>query len=148
MSTIPETAFRAALTRAVESAWDCTPASIPLTYPPKTELGDLASPLCFELARSLKRSPRDIAVAIARAFEPGDGIERVEVAGPGYLNAFLDRDAFLTAELLGTDAAADSGEAYKRFIALASCFKNWSNLAARFGLTPKDREKLTLDPPE
>ncbi len=44
--------------------------------------------------------------------------------------------------------ATDSGETYKRSISLASCFKNWSNLAARFGLTPKDWEKLTLDPPE
>ena len=99
MTTIPETAFRAALMRATESAWEFTPASIPLTYPPTTELGDLATPLCFELARSLKRSPRDIAAAIAEAFEPGDGIARVEVAGPGYLNAFLDRDAFLRDEL-------------------------------------------------
>lgn len=49
---------------------------------------------------------------------------------------------------LQTTPAADSGEAYKRSIALASCFKNWSNLAARFGLTPKDREKLTIDAPD
>lgn len=42
--------------------------------------------------------------------------------------------------------AMDSGETYKRSIALASCFKNWSNLAARFGLTPRYREKLTIDP--
>ncbi len=44
--------------------------------------------------------------------------------------------------------AVDSGETYKRSISLASCFKNWSNLASRFGLTPKDREKLTIAPPE
>jgi len=35
-------------------------------------------------------------------------------------------------------------EGYKRSIALASCFKNWSNLAGRFGLTPKDRDKLQV----
>jgi arginyl-tRNA synthetase len=109
MSSIPETAFRAALTRATESAWNHTPASIPLTYPPSTELGDLASPLCFELARALKRSPRDIATAIAEAFVAGDGIARVEVAGPGYLNAFLDRDAFLAAELSGVAPSACEG---------------------------------------
>lgn len=44
--------------------------------------------------------------------------------------------------------ATDSSETYKRSIALASAFKNWSNLAGRFGLTPKDREKLTLVPPQ
>jgi arginyl-tRNA synthetase len=111
MSSIPEIAFRAALTRATESAWGHTPASIPLTYPPSTEMGDLASPLCFELARTLKRSPRDIAQAIAEAFEPGRGIERVEVAGPGYLNAFLDRDALLAAELSGAPPAPEANAA-------------------------------------
>ena len=104
MTNLPEKAFRQALTEAIESAWKHTPSTIPLTYPPNTELGDLASPVCFELARTLKRSPRDIAIAIAAAFTPGGGIERVEVAGPGYLNAFLDRDAFLRSQLAGTAA--------------------------------------------
>ena len=49
--------------------------------------------------------------------------------------------------ILQATPATTSAETYKRSIALASCFKNWSNLAARFGLTPKDREKLTIDPP-
>ena len=40
--------------------------------------------------------------------------------------------------------AVDSGAAYKRSIALASCFKNWSGLAAKFGLTPKDRDKMVI----
>ena len=43
--------------------------------------------------------------------------------------------------------ANESGDAYKRSIALASCFKNWSNMASRFGLTPKDREKLVIEKP-
>ena len=49
--------------------------------------------------------------------------------------------------LLAAPSTAAS-DAYKRSIALASCFKNWSNLAARFGLTPKDREKLTTRDPD
>ena len=48
---------------------------------------------------------------------------------------------------LQATSVEDSGDSYKRSISLASCFKNWSNLAARFGLTPKDREKLTKNPP-
>jgi arginyl-tRNA synthetase len=101
MTNIPEEAFRQALSKAIESAWDHTASAIPLTYPPNAKLGDLATPICFELARTLKRSPRDIATAVAAAFTPTGGIERVEVAGPGYLNAFLDRDAFLRAQLSG-----------------------------------------------
>ena len=108
MTNIPETTFRKALAEAIESAWDCAPSPIPLTYPPNAELGDLASPVCFELAATLKRSPRDIAAAVASAFVAAGGIERIEVAGPGYLNAFLDRDAFLRTHLSGTkEVAAD-----------------------------------------
>jgi phage terminase small subunit len=43
--------------------------------------------------------------------------------------------------------AGDSSAAYKRSIALASCFKNWGGLAAKFGLTPKDQEKLAIEKP-
>ena len=106
MTNIPEKAFRQALRAAIEAAWDHKVDTIPLTYPPTADLGDIASPVCFELARALKRSPRDIATAVAEAFEPGEGIQRVDVAGPGYLNAFLDRDAFLRAELTGTRVLA------------------------------------------
>ena len=104
MTNIPENVFRKALAQAIESAWDRSPSSIPLTYPPNAELGDLASPVCFELAATLKRSPRDIAAAVAAAFEPIDGIERIEVAGAGYLNAFLERDSFLRIQLSGANA--------------------------------------------
>jgi arginyl-tRNA synthetase len=99
MSVVPEEAFRRALQKATEKAWDHSPESIPLTYPPKAELGDLASPLCFELARVLRKSPREIATAIAEKFEPEGGLSYVEVAGGGYLNGFLDRDAFLVRAL-------------------------------------------------
>lgn len=44
--------------------------------------------------------------------------------------------------------AAEPGENYKRSISLASCFKNWTGLADRFGLNPKAREKMTLHPDE
>jgi arginyl-tRNA synthetase len=91
----PEQAFRDAVRRAASQALDLEPESIPLTYPPKAELGDLATPVCFELARVARRAPRDLAAAIVEAFEPSGGIARVEIAGGGYINAFVDRTAFL-----------------------------------------------------
>jgi arginyl-tRNA synthetase len=90
----PERSFRDALRRAAAQV-DLHPEDIPLTYPPTAELGDLASPVCFDLARSAKRPPRALAAAIVATFEPGGGVARVEVAGSGYINAFLDRQAFL-----------------------------------------------------
>jgi len=67
---------------------------IVLEKPPKLELGEVASPVCFELAKRLKKAPRLIAQEIAASLPPVEGIARVEVAGGGYLNAFFDRAAF------------------------------------------------------
>jgi arginyl-tRNA synthetase len=97
----PESSFREALVAAAEQALGTRPESIPLTYPPNAEMGDLATPLCFELARGLRRPPRELAEKIAGAFEPRGGIARVEVAGGGYINAYLDRQAFLGIWLTG-----------------------------------------------
>jgi len=63
--------------------------------PPKIEMGEAASPVSFELAKRLKRSPRQIAQEIASSLAPIAGIAKVEVAGAGYLNAYFDRASFL-----------------------------------------------------
>jgi arginyl-tRNA synthetase len=97
----PERSFKEALSDAAERALGLRPESIPLTYPPNAEMGDLASPLCFELARVARRPPRELAEEIAGAFAPQGGIARVEVAGGGYINAYLDRTAFLKIWLAG-----------------------------------------------
>jgi arginyl-tRNA synthetase len=69
-------------------------ARVAIERPPKIELGEAASPVAFELARPLKRAPRQIAQEIAAALPPIVGVARWEVAGGGYLNAYFDRAAF------------------------------------------------------
>lgn len=70
--------------------------------PPKTELGDLAFPVAFELAKRIKqqtgekKNPREIAEMLKAALETESFVSRVEVAGAGYLNVFYDRAQFLT----------------------------------------------------
>jgi len=68
--------------------------AIALEKPPKLEMGEAASPVCFELAKRLKRAPRQIAQEIANGLLPVPGVSRVEVAGAGYLNMFFDRGDF------------------------------------------------------
>ncbi len=68
--------------------------SVALERPPKLDLGEAASPVCFELAKRLKRAPRQIAQEITASISLPAGIARIEVAGAGYLNAFFDRGAF------------------------------------------------------
>ncbi len=77
-----------------------------LERPPKLELGEAASPLCFELAKRLKKAPRAIAQEIAASLPKIDGIARVEVAGGGYLNAFFDRAAFWSS--VGQESSVDT----------------------------------------
>src|SRR5215510_13777384 len=65
--------------------------------PPKTELGDLAFPIAFDLAKRIKaatgekKNPRELATKLAEGLTAMPGVARVEVAGAGYLNVFLDR---------------------------------------------------------
>jgi arginyl-tRNA synthetase len=69
--------------------------------PPKTELGDLAFPVAFELAKRIKQqtgekqNPRALAETLKSALEEFEFVARVEVAGAGYLNVFYDRGAYL-----------------------------------------------------
>jgi arginyl-tRNA synthetase len=65
--------------------------------PPKLAMGEVASPVCFELAKRLKKPPRALAQEIANSLKPIKGVARVGVAGGGYLNAFLDRGDFFRA---------------------------------------------------
>jgi arginyl-tRNA synthetase len=67
--------------------------------PPRIEMGEAATPVCFELAKRLKRAPRQIAQEIAAQLAPIEGVERVEIAGGGYVNFYFSRAAFLAASL-------------------------------------------------
>src|SRR5260370_2967465 len=67
---------------------------IVLERPPKIEFGEAASPVCFELAKRLKKAPRQIAQEIQNALPVVPGIAKLEVAGAGYLNAYFDRGVF------------------------------------------------------
>jgi arginyl-tRNA synthetase len=67
-------------------------------FPPKPELGDLSIAGSFELAKKLRQAPRKIADQLAGQLLPIEGVERVSVAGAGYLNFHLDR-AVLAAAL-------------------------------------------------
>ncbi len=74
--------------------------------PPKTELGDIAFPVAFELAKKIKQStgekknPREIAEVLKSEIESLDFVSKVEVAGAGYLNVFLERAQFLAANAI------------------------------------------------
>jgi arginyl-tRNA synthetase len=69
--------------------------------PPKPELGDLAFPVSFELAKLVKQAtgekvaPRAIAEKLKSELESVPEVSRVEIAGAGYINVFFDRAKLL-----------------------------------------------------
>jgi arginyl-tRNA synthetase len=67
-------------------------AAVELSFPPRPELGDVATNAALVSAKRLRRAPRDIAAELGERWSSGDGAavcDRVEVAGPGFLNLHL-----------------------------------------------------------
>ena len=89
--------------------------SLVIEYPPNRDLGDLGTPVAFELARRLRKPPRAIAQQIAETFGTLDGVVRVVAAPNGYLNVFLERPRFLL-DRLDADAATPRPQAAKAIV--------------------------------
>jgi arginyl-tRNA synthetase len=62
-------------------------------------MGDLALAFPFQLAKKLKRNPRELAQEILFHLSPLDAVERAEVAGAGFINLFLKKPDFFLREL-------------------------------------------------
>jgi arginyl-tRNA synthetase len=92
-----------ALSKALEAVYDHCPDEVGFEVPPKRELGDLAWPGALPLARELKTAPRQIAEKINDNAEWPEEVVRVEIAGPGFLNLYLDRNRVLSELLDGRD---------------------------------------------
>ncbi len=55
--------------------------------------GDFACSVALSLAKIAKTNPRALAESIIASLPQSDLIERVEIAGPGFINFFVTRDA-------------------------------------------------------
>jgi arginyl-tRNA synthetase len=92
---------RQRLAAAIQNSYEIELSDFASEIPPRTELGDLAFPVAFELAKRLKaatgekQNPRDIAAKLAEELRGIPGIARVDIAGAGYLNLYFDRALYL-----------------------------------------------------
>src|ERR1700719_666769 len=109
--------LREALARHIRENY-AVELTIALERPPKLSMGEAASPVSFELAKRLKRAPRQIAQEIAVQLPPIEGVARVEVAGAGYVNFYFSRTAFLAASLkeVETPSTAAAPDAPKSIV--------------------------------
>ena len=72
---------------------DMTPSGldvdIEFSRPKQASHGDYSCNLAMQLAKPLRRSPRDIAASLADALLASPYLEKVEIAGVGFINLFL-----------------------------------------------------------
>jgi arginyl-tRNA synthetase len=99
-------------------------AQLAVELPPKIELGEMALPVAFELAKRLKKAPRAIAQELQEALAETPGVAAVEIAGAGYLNVKLDRAEMV--RRMAADEHAEVGGAGFRLVEHTSINPNKS----------------------
>ena len=77
------------ITNALEQA-SIEIESVAVSDATKVEFGDYQFNGIMPLAKTLRRNPRDIAYEVAGLIETGKAISKVEVAGPGFINIWLN----------------------------------------------------------
>jgi arginyl-tRNA synthetase len=106
----------AAVLAAVRAAADAgelavsVPDSVVVERPKSREHGDYATNVALRLAKPAGRPPREVAELVAARLREHAGITSVDVAGPGFLNVTLAKDAL--AGLVRT--VIEAGPAYGR----------------------------------
>jgi arginyl-tRNA synthetase len=87
--------IQAALTKLQTSgALPNIPTIIHIEAAKDNQHGDFASNIALVLAKSAQKNPREVAQLIVDALPPTPQIQKVEIAGPGFINFFLSSDAF------------------------------------------------------
>jgi len=113
LSDVVRSAVAAAVERGTLAV--AVPDAVVIDRPKNPEHGDYATNIAMRLAKPAGRPPREVAEAVAVELRAAPGIAAVDIAGPGFLNISLAKDA------LGRVAvnAVTAGEAYGRTDVLA-----------------------------
>ncbi|MBI2482439.1 MAG: arginine--tRNA ligase [Candidatus Vogelbacteria bacterium] len=94
------------ITKACEQA-GFSDVEVKLEHPDDLVNGDYASNVALMLAKQVGQAPKDVAEKIKTNFASNSLIKKIEVAGPGFLNFFLN-DRFFTDRLKIILAQGDS----------------------------------------
>ena len=91
-------------------------AAIVIERPKLAERGDYACNLALQLAKTLKRAPREIAAQLVAALPASQYLEKAEIAGAGFINLFLKRSfkQQVVNRILATGAAYGTSELGRR----------------------------------
>jgi arginyl-tRNA synthetase len=72
---------------------------IEVEAPPNESFGDLATPVAMSLSKVLRRPPRKIAEEVADFLKEKTVFERIDIAGPGFINITFSRE-YLYSEIV------------------------------------------------
>lgn len=91
-----ESTLKTAICTALKNAFevDASSDSILIEIPKDKSHGDYSTNIAMQLARTLKRNPREIAQGLVAAIDKEAGlIESCEIAGPGFINFVMNKQA-------------------------------------------------------
>ncbi|MFL5893508.1 MAG: arginine--tRNA ligase [Thermoleophilaceae bacterium] len=110
MPTDPISVLRSAIRDAALSIGNGGSSQPKLERPPRPDFGDYSTNAAMLLAPALGESPRPVAERLGSSLGQAlaDAVERVDVAGPGFLNLFMS-DSWYRQAVAGM---AEAGEAY------------------------------------
>jgi arginyl-tRNA synthetase len=91
-------------------------SELAISYTPQQKMGDLALTFPFQLAKKMKKEPRKLALEIIPLLSSLEGVEKIQAAGPGYINLFLEREKFFSSQLHSTGKTSLSPEEEKIII--------------------------------
>ncbi len=82
-------------------------SSFAVEHPSETSHGDYACNVAMVLGKSVGKAPRELAIEISKALEGKiEYVEKIQIAGPGFLNFYLTRD-FFSAEIERANTLGD-----------------------------------------
>lgn len=82
--------------QSVEALFSIALDEVLLENPKDPSHGDFSTPIAMSLTKTLKDNPRNIALKIVSHIEKSDDLESVSVAGPGFINMTLKKEALET----------------------------------------------------
>ena len=110
---------------SLEENSSCSKENILIEKTRDRQHGDFSSNIAMVLAKPLKQNPRDLAGEIINKISDSDFIDRIEVAGPGFINFFLKQNAyhFVVNEILtkkDSYGCSDFGQGYSVLVEFVS----------------------------
>ncbi len=85
----PKTHLADLFTQALAQFPQALDIAIELERPKQASHGDFACNAAMQLAKVLKRNPREVAQSILATLPASEWVEKSEIAGPGFINVFL-----------------------------------------------------------